>query len=90
MTMLNTVPPNATAAPAIQQGVRALLNRIGRALNRWISAVIAERARQADIVVLRHLSDRELKDIGLTRGDLDEGLKEAARSRIRKQQSTRS
>jgi len=90
MTMLNTIPHNTTAAPAIQLRIRILLKRLGHLLNRWLSAVIAERARQADIVILRHLSDRELKDIGLTRGELGEGLAEAARSRIRKQQSMRS
>jgi hypothetical protein len=90
MTMLNTVPPNVTAAPAIGQGVRVLLKRLGRLLNRWLSAAIAERARQADIALLHHLGDRELKDIGLTRGDLREGLAEAARIRMRKQQAKRS
>jgi uncharacterized protein YjiS (DUF1127 family) len=70
MTMLNTVPPNATIASAIQRRARFLLKRMGRLLNHWLSAVIAERARQADIFVLRHLNDRELKDIGLTRSDL--------------------
>src|SRR6185503_7837898 len=33
----------------------------------------------------RHFSDRELKDIGFTRGDFGEGLAEADRSRIRMQ-----
>jgi uncharacterized protein YjiS (DUF1127 family) len=89
MTMLNTVRPDATAASAIQRRVRFLLKRMGRLFNHWLAAVIAERARQADIIVLRHLDDRELKDIGLTRGDLGEGLAEAARSRIRMQQSKR-
>jgi uncharacterized protein YjiS (DUF1127 family) len=74
MTILNTAGPNATTAPAIPRTARFLLKHIGRLLNRWISAVIRQRARQADIVVLRHFSDRELKDIGLTRGDLGEGL----------------
>ena len=90
MTMLNATPHNTTATPAILRTARFLLKRLGRLLNRWLSAVIAERARQADIAILRHLSDRELKDIGLTRGDLGEGLAEAARFRIRMQRSKRS
>ena len=89
MTMY-TVPPNATVAPAIRRRACFLLKRMGRLLNHWLSAVIAERARQADNIVLRHLSDRELKDIGLTRGDFGEGLAEADRSRIRMQRSKRS
>jgi uncharacterized protein YjiS (DUF1127 family) len=90
MTMLNTVSPNAMVASAMQRRTRFLLKRIGRLFNRWLAAAIAEHARRADIAVLRHLSDRELKDIGLTRGDLGEGLAEAARSRIGMQQSKRT
>jgi hypothetical protein len=84
-----TVPPNATVAPAIRRRARFLLKRMGRLLNHWLSAVIAERARQAD-TICRHFSDRELKDIGFTRGDFGEGLAEADRSRIRMQRSKRS
>ena len=89
MTMLNTVPSNATVAAVIRRKARFVLKRMGRLLNHWLAAVIAERARQADIIVLRHLNDRELKDIGLTRGDLGEGRAEAARCRIRRQRPKR-
>jgi uncharacterized protein YjiS (DUF1127 family) len=89
MTMLNTSPPYATVTSAIQRRARFVLNHVGRLLSHWIAAAIAERARQADIIVLRHLSDRELKDIGLSRSDIGEGLAEAARRRIRMQQSKR-
>ena len=90
MTLLNINPPYATVASAIQRRVRLFLKDMGRALNYWVAAVIAERTRQAEITILRHLSDRELKDIGLTRGDLGECLAEAARSRNRMQQSRHS
>jgi uncharacterized protein YjiS (DUF1127 family) len=50
--------------------------------------MIAHREYQANLVVLRHLSDRELKDIGLHRGEIAEGL--AAKARSRKQQSESS
>jgi uncharacterized protein YjiS (DUF1127 family) len=90
MTMLNTFRPNAMTASAFQRTARFLLKRIGRLLNHWISAAIEQRAHQADIILLRHFSDRELKDIGLTRGDLGEGLAEAARCRILMQRSKRS
>ena len=85
-----TVPPNATVAPAIRRRARFLLKRMGRLLNHWLSAVIAERARQADTIVLRHLSDRELKDIGLTAATLVKAWLRADRSRIRMQRSKRS
>jgi uncharacterized protein YjiS (DUF1127 family) len=74
-------------ASAIQRRVRFLLKRLGRLLNHWLSAAIAEQKRRADIAVLHHFSDRELKDIGLTRGDLGEGLAEAARIRTGLQRS---
>jgi uncharacterized protein YjiS (DUF1127 family) len=90
MTLLNITPPHATVALAIRRRAGLFLKSIGRAINRWVAAVVAERARQADIIVLRQLNDRELKDIGLTRGDLREGLAEAARCRSRMQQSRRS
>jgi uncharacterized protein YjiS (DUF1127 family) len=89
MTLLNITPHHGTVASAIQRRAGLFLTGMGRTLKRWIAAVIAERARQADIIVLRQLNDRELKDIGLTRGDLREGLMEAARSRNRMQQSRR-
>ena len=38
--------------------------------------------RQAALYVLRRFSDRELKDIGLCRGDLGDGLAEAAKYRL--------
>jgi uncharacterized protein YjiS (DUF1127 family) len=89
MTLLNITPHHGSVASAIQRRAGLFLTGMGRTLKRWIAAVIAERARQADIIVLRQLNDRELKDIGLTRGDLREGLMEAARSRNRMQQSRR-
>jgi uncharacterized protein YjiS (DUF1127 family) len=90
MTMLNTVRPNSTTAPAILRTARFLMKRTAHLLNHWISAVIEQQARQADIIILRHFTDRELKDIGLTRGDLGEGLAEAAKCRTQMQRSNRS
>jgi len=89
MTMLNTAPSYATVASTIQRKARFVLKYTGHMLNHWIASAIAKRARQADITFLCHLSDRELRDIGLYRGDLAGGLSEAARNRIRMQQSMR-
>jgi uncharacterized protein YjiS (DUF1127 family) len=90
MTMLNFTPPYVPTASAIRSGLSRVLTRLGRFINYIVAAEIARRARQADIVVLRKLSDRELKDIGLSRGDIGEGLAEAARYRSRMQQPRRS
>ena len=90
MTVLNIAPHSATTTSAIRKKLGLFLNRVGRLINHSIAAAIAHRARQADIVILRRLSDRELKDIGLTRGDIGVGLAEAARRRIRMQHAEHS
>jgi uncharacterized protein YjiS (DUF1127 family) len=61
----------------------------GRLINNWIAVVIARRERQANLVILRKLSDRELSDMGLSRNQLGEGLPEAAKDRARLQASRR-
>jgi uncharacterized protein YjiS (DUF1127 family) len=90
MTILNITPNSETTASTIRKGLWFVATRLGHLINRWVAAEIARRARAADIAILRQFSDRELKDIGLTRGDLREGLAEAARCRIRKQLTERA
>ncbi len=70
MTMLNNTSPYAATAPGIRSGAAIFLTRLGRLINRWIAAVIAHRERQAAFVALRHLSDRDLKDIGICRNEI--------------------
>jgi uncharacterized protein YjiS (DUF1127 family) len=88
MTMLNTAP--RYAAPTIRGGAAVFLARLGRLINRWIAAFIAQRERQASLVALRHLSDRDLKDIGINRCDIGDALADRAKARLRMQQSERS
>jgi uncharacterized protein YjiS (DUF1127 family) len=52
-----------------------------RLVNRFVAAVIAQRERQASLTVLGKLSDRELRDIGLARGQITDGLAQAAKDR---------
>ena len=85
MTILNS---NYSATPpAIRRAFGIFLARLARLINRWVAAVIAHRERQANLVVMRSLSDRELKDIGLHRGEIGEALAEAAKARLRMQSS---
>jgi uncharacterized protein YjiS (DUF1127 family) len=49
------------------------------ALKRWWQAYIAWRAEQAAIATLSGLSDRELKDFGLTRSGIAGAVREAMR-----------
>jgi uncharacterized protein YjiS (DUF1127 family) len=85
MTILNSHSSYSTALPAFRRAFGIFLARLARFINRWIAAVIAHREHQANLVVLRSLSDRELKDIGLHRGELGDALAEAAKVRSRMQ-----
>ena len=87
MTMLNTTPHYAT--PAIRRGVIVPLARLGRLVNRWIAAFVAHRERQANLVALRRLSDRDLNDICICRCEICEALEESARARQRMRPSQR-
>jgi uncharacterized protein YjiS (DUF1127 family) len=90
MTMPNTIPSHSTAAPQIRRGIRLPLLRLGRLVDRWVSAVIARHERRAVLFALRQFSDRELGDMGLYRSDIGVGLAEAARCRLQMQQTKRS
>ena len=90
MTMLNNTSPYAATAPGVRRGATVFLARLGRLINQWIAAVIAHRERQAALVALRHLGDRDLKDIGLYRSDIEDALAEKAKDRLRMQHSERS
>ena len=56
-------------------------------INNFVAAIIAERERQANLAILRNLSDRELWDIGLARSQIGAGLAEAAKERALLQKS---
>jgi uncharacterized protein YjiS (DUF1127 family) len=66
MTMPNIIPSHSTAAPAIRRGIGFPLVRLGRLVDRWVSAAIARHERRAALFALRQLSDRELRDMGST------------------------
>jgi uncharacterized protein YjiS (DUF1127 family) len=83
MTMFNATPRDASTPTYIRRRIDILLARVGRLINGWVAAAIARRERQAALYMLRRFSDRELKDIGLCRGDLDYRLEDAAKYRNR-------
>jgi uncharacterized protein YjiS (DUF1127 family) len=90
MTMLNSTSPYAVTAPGVQRGAAVFLARLGRHINGWIAAVIAHRERQAALAALRHLSDLDLKDIGISRSEIGDALAERAQERSRMQHFQRS
>jgi uncharacterized protein YjiS (DUF1127 family) len=60
---------STTVGPHEQAGGGAL-GALGGAVKRLLAAYIAWRLEQSAIAVLRTMSDRELKDIGLSRSDI--------------------
>jgi uncharacterized protein YjiS (DUF1127 family) len=89
MTMLNSAPGYSATPRAIPALFARFLKRVARLINGWVAAVIAHRERQANLVVLRSLSDRELEDMGLTRGEIGVFLAEATKARLQMRRSGR-
>jgi uncharacterized protein YjiS (DUF1127 family) len=84
MSTVTTITSLALAAQALRAGGVAVLASLGRTIKHRIAAVIIEWEHRAAIEALRHLGDRELKDIGLHRGDIDAAFAETASERIRR------
>jgi uncharacterized protein YjiS (DUF1127 family) len=82
MLNIHRYPP-ATARYRSSLGI--FLVWLGRLIDRLVAAAIARHARHAELAALRQFSDRELKDIGICRGEIDYGLDDAARTRARLQ-----
>jgi uncharacterized protein YjiS (DUF1127 family) len=78
-TIMSTI-----SSAAVRRGNAAsgLLAVAGAAIKRWWGAYIAWRVEQAAIAQLESMSDRDLKDIGLTRSEITGAVRgEAARDR---------
>jgi|RhiMetStandDraft_4_1073278.scaffolds.fasta_scaffold628012_1 uncharacterized protein YjiS (DUF1127 family) len=69
-----------TTPIAVQRSTR-LFARGMQVINNFVAAIIAQRERQANLAILRTFSDRELRDIGIARGQIVAGLAEAAKER---------
>jgi uncharacterized protein YjiS (DUF1127 family) len=87
MTLLNDISTRRAAPAVTGSAIRSTATSIGKLINRWIAAFIAHREYQANLALLRSFSDRELRDMGLDRCQIGEGLADAARTRSRVQQS---
>jgi uncharacterized protein YjiS (DUF1127 family) len=87
MTIANDSSIYSSAPGAFRKMIRKATARLGRLINNWIAALIAQREYQAQLALLRSLSERELRDIGLDRSQIGEGLAEASRNRLRGQKS---
>src|ERR1700744_527358 len=89
MTLLNQTTGYSPASGTVRAAIRYFLVGAGRLINRFVAALIEQRARQANLVLLRSFSDRDLRDIGLDRSALEGGLAEAARLRLEQQGAVR-
>jgi uncharacterized protein YjiS (DUF1127 family) len=79
MSILSNTTVTTPIAP--QKSARRFARRLFGLINRLVAAVIAQRERQASLIFLRGLSDRELRDIGLARSQICGGLASAAKDR---------
>ena len=85
MSMLNTASDFSSGSFSIRRSLRLFGRIVFRAINNAIAAIIAQREQQANLTVLRKMSDRELRDIGLARSEIGAGLAQAAKERKRSQ-----
>jgi hypothetical protein len=84
MTMLNS-SSGYYGASSIQRSFSAIGRTFFSLVNRWVAAFLARREYQANLAVLRGLSDRELGDMGLYRNQIGPALEDAARYRAWRQ-----
>lgn len=82
MSMLNTVS-DFTSTPSIRSFARS----VQRFVNNAVAALIAQRERQASFAILRTMTDRELRDVGISRNQIGPGIALAARDRARAQRA---
>ena len=86
MTMLSNIPgyPDRNwFGPGNFRRFGSWLARFKRSLDRLVAKALAYHARKTELLSLRRLTDRELKDIGIWRYQIGEGLDDAARTRAR-------
>jgi len=89
MTLLNHTTGYTPASGSVRRAIGYFLARAGRLINRFVAALIEQRARQASLVLLRSFDNRQLRDIGLDRGTLEGVLAEAAKERSQQQAAVR-
>jgi uncharacterized protein YjiS (DUF1127 family) len=89
MSMPSNIAESTTPV-AIQRSIRLLTRGICRVVNNFVASIIAQRERQANLAILRILSDRDLRDMGLSRSQLGGSLTEAAKKRARLQRRSAS
>ena len=67
MTMISNIPHTAAAVPT----GRSFKAALGSFFNNWLIAWIAHQERQAARKMLLGFNDRQLRDIGISRSQID-------------------
>ena len=81
MSILDSISDFSSTPVAIQRSIKGLARGLFRAFNNMVAAIIAQREYQVNRAILRSLTDRELRDMGLERGQIGPGLAAAAKDR---------
>lgn len=71
MTMTTNIPPSAATDPI----GRRFAATVGNFINNWLAAWIAHQEQQAARKMLFGFNDRQLRDIGISRSQIDYVLK---------------
>ena len=87
MSMLNYTSSTFVTTGAMRSTFRSWLASLGHMINGYIAKLIAQREQQANLVILRYLADRDLRDMGINRSQIGEGLAEAAKERAAMQEA---
>ena len=85
MSLMNHTSEFSISPFSMPRPLRVFGRRVYRTVNNAVATIIAQREHQAQLTILRQLTDRELCDIGLSRGSIGGGLSEAAKDRTRSQ-----
>ena len=70
MTMITNIPGSAATVPI----ARKFAAYLGDCINHWLAAWIARTEREAARKMLLSFSDRQLRDIGLCRSEIEDAL----------------
>jgi uncharacterized protein YjiS (DUF1127 family) len=81
MSMLSSISDFSSTPTAIRRSIRFIARGLSRAANNAVAVIIAQREYQANLAILRSFTERELRDIGLRRGQIGAGLAQAAKDR---------
>lgn len=87
MSMLHTISDFTGQPFAVRKSIRHVARGFWRFVNNAVAVVIAQRERQAALAILRSMTDRELRDVGVSRSQIGPGLARAARERAQSQRA---